>query len=165
MNLKSVVALWVASLMLAGFPLAGMAESAWDKETPAAAGSLNITVYRSPSCKCCGQWLEHMSKQGFQVNDMPSEDMDAIKTKLGVPVKLASCHTAVIDGYVIEGHVPAGDVKKLLATKPAAVAGISVPGMVSGTPGMEMGGKKDPFSVLSFDKAGNSAKFSEYSTY
>ncbi|WP_255210917.1 DUF411 domain-containing protein [Methylogaea oryzae] len=149
---------------MACFPLTGLAESAWDKETPAVAGAMEITVYRSPSCGCCGKWLEHMAKHGFQVNDMVTEDMDAIKRKFGVSPKLASCHTAFINGYVIEGHVPAGDVKKLLTDKPA-VAGIAVPGMVSGSPGMEMGGKKEPFAVLSFDKAGKSAAFSEYSSY
>lgn len=164
MKLKSVCALLAASLLLVGCPLAGMAESVWDKETPAVAGPLEITVYRSPSCGCCGQWLEHMTKQGFHVNDVLTEDMDAIKKKFGIAPKLASCHTAVIGNYVIEGHVPAGDVKKLLLEKPA-VAGITVPGMVSGTPGMEMGGKKAPFTVLSFDKAGNSATFSDYPAY
>lgn len=164
MKLKTVCSLLAASLLLAGCPLAGMAESVWDKETPVVAGPLEITVYRSPTCNCCGKWLEHMAKQGFQVNDMVTEDMDAIKRKFGVPKKLASCHTAVINGYVIEGHVPAGDVKKLLTAKPA-VAGIAVPGMVTGTPGMEMGGKKDPFAVLSFDKSGRSATFSDYPSY
>ncbi|TAN48134.1 MAG: DUF411 domain-containing protein [Methylococcaceae bacterium] len=164
MKLKSVRALWMAGALLAVCPWVGMAGSVWDKLTPAVAGPLEITVYRSPSCGCCGQWLEHMTKQGFHVNDMPTEDMDAIKRKFGVAPKLASCHTAFINGYVIEGHVPAGDVKKLLQEKPA-VAGLTVPGMVSGSPGMEMGGKKAPFTVLSFDKDGNATPFSEYSSY
>lgn len=164
MKLKFMRVVWVVGALLAGFPLMGSADSAWDKPTPALAGPLDITVYRSPSCGCCGQWLEHMTKQGFHVIDMPTEDMDAIKRKFGVSPKLASCHTAFINGYVIEGHVPAGDVKKLLTDKPA-VAGLTVPGMVSGSPGMEMGGKKAPFSVLSFDKDGNAAPFSEYADY
>lgn len=161
---KSLRAWFAAVALLAGFPVAGVAESVWDKETPALEGQSEITVYRSPTCSCCGKWLDHMSKQGFHVNDVISENMDEIKRKFGVSPKLASCHTALINGYVIEGHVPAGDVKKLLRDKPA-VAGIALPGMVVGSPGMEMGGKKEPFAVLSFDKTGNTAVFSDYSSY
>lgn len=164
MNFKLIVAAGTIGLLLIGSPIAVVAGSAGNKETPIAAGALDVTVYRSPSCKCCGKWLDHMKQQGFRINDVLSDDMDAVKAKLGVPAKLASCHTAVVGGYLVEGHVPAGDVKKLLADKPA-VAGIGVPGMVAGTPGMEMGDKKEPFTVLSFDKAGNSARFSEYVDY
>ncbi len=103
-----------------------------------------------------------MIKHGFVVNDVPSEGMDSIKEKLGVPKSLQSCHTAVVDGYVVEGHVPAGDVKKLLVTKPKAV-GLAAPGMPSGSPGMEMDGSKPNFSILLFDKQGKTQTFHEYS--
>jgi hypothetical protein len=109
-----------------------------------------ITVYRSPSCSCCGKWLEHLKQNNFTIKDVPTEDMQAIKTKYGVSEKMASCHTAIVDGYVVEGHVPADDIKAMLKTKPNIV-GIAVPEMPSGTPGMEMGGKKDPYNVMSFD--------------
>jgi len=109
-----------------------------------------ITVYRSPTCSCCGKWIDHLKQNGFTIKDVPTEDMQAIKTKYGVSDNMASCHTAVVNGYVVEGHVPADDIKTLLKTKPKVV-GIAVPQMPSGTPGMEMGGKKDPYNVISFD--------------
>ncbi len=90
--------------------------------------------------------------------------MAAVKLELGVPSAMASCHTATIDGYVIEGHVPADDIKRLLKERPD-VAGLSVPAMPAGTPGMEMGGRKDPFRVLSFDASGDIEVFREYRDY
>ncbi|MCD2449008.1 DUF411 domain-containing protein [Methylicorpusculum oleiharenae] len=120
-----------------------------------------ILVYRSPTCSCCGKWLEHLKQNNFEVKDIVTEDMDQVKAKLGVPKQLASCHTAVIDGYVVEGHVPAADIEKMLKDKPR-IAGISVPGMPMGTPGMEMGGRKDPYQVISFDKDNNQQIYNSY---
>lgn len=121
----------------------------------------DIVVYRSPSCGCCGKWLAHLEENQFNVKDIVTEDVQAIKEKYGVSKEMASCHTAIVNGYVIEGHVPASDIKKLLSQKPKVV-GISVPGMPSGTPGMEMGGRKDPYQVVSFDKEKNFKVFSSY---
>lgn len=137
------------------------AESIWDKPTETMEKPVDIVVYRSPSCGCCGKWLQHLQQHQFNVQDIVTDDMDSIKVKYGVPQNLASCHTAVVNGYVIEGHVPAGDIKTLLKNKPH-VAGISVPGMVTGTPGMEMGDRMDPFSVISFDKDGKTQIFNSY---
>lgn len=120
-----------------------------------------ITVYRSPTCGCCGKWIEHVKQNHFVVKDIVSDDMQAIKKKYGVPDQLASCHTAIVDGYVVEGHVPAADIQKLLATKPKVV-GIAAPGMPMGSPGMEMGGRVDDFDVVSFDSAGNVQVFAEH---
>lgn len=120
-----------------------------------------ITVYRSPTCSCCGKWIEHVKQSHFVIKDIISDDMQAIKQKYGVPAKLASCHTAIVDGYVVEGHVPAADIEKLLETKPDVV-GISAPGMPMGSPGMEMGARADDFDVMSFDKAGNVQVFAEH---
>jgi len=120
-----------------------------------------MTVYRSPTCGCCGKWIEHVKQNHFVVKDIVSDDMQAIKQKLGVPEQLASCHTAVVDGYVIEGHVPAADIEKLLQTKPK-VTGISAPGMPMGSPGMEMGSRQDDYAVVSFDSAGNVQVFAEH---
>jgi hypothetical protein len=120
-----------------------------------------ITVYRSPTCSCCGKWLEHLKQNGFSIKDVPTEDMKAIKHKYGVSDEMASCHTAIVDGYVVEGHVPADDIKTLLKTKPNVV-GIAVPQMPSGTPGMEMGGKKDPYNVMSFDTENHSQVFKSH---
>lgn len=141
------------SAILLATSLAGQAEEAInDKE---------ITVYRSPTCGCCGKWIEHVKQNHFVVKDIVSDDMQAIKKKYGVPDQLASCHTAIVDGYVIEGHVPAADIQKLLDTKPKVV-GISAPGMPMGSPGMEMGGRADDFDVVSFDSAGNVQVFAEH---
>lgn len=120
-----------------------------------------IEVYRSKSCGCCGKWLEHMQDNQFTVIDHVLDDVQATKARYGVTAELASCHTATIDGYVIEGHVPASDIKKLLQQKPNVV-GLTVPGMPMGTPGMEMGGKKDAYQVLSFDKNQHTQVFTDY---
>ena len=127
----------------------------------AADAPVEITVYRSPTCGCCGKWIEHMKQNNFNVKDNIVDDMESIKAKYGVPKELASCHTAIVDGYVVEGHVPAADVLKLLKTKPK-VTGLSVPGMVTGSPGMEMGGRVDPYDVMSFDKEKHFQIFNHY---
>jgi hypothetical protein len=122
---------------------------------------VDVVVYRSPTCDCCGKWLEHMKKNNFNVKDIVTDDVQAIKDKYGVPAAMASCHTAIVDGYVVEGHVPANDIKKLLKTKPKMI-GIAVPGMPSGTPGMEIGDRKDSYKVMSFDKENHYEIFNSY---
>ncbi|MDD5412103.1 MAG: DUF411 domain-containing protein [Methylobacter sp.] len=122
---------------------------------------IDIVVYRSPSCGCCGKWLEHLKQNNFNVKDIVTDDVQAIKDKSGVSKEMASCHTAIVDGYVVEGHVPANDIKTLLKTKPKIV-GIAVPGMPAGTPGMEMGGKKEPYNVMSFDRENQYQIFKSY---
>lgn len=122
-----------------------------------------ITVYKSPTCGCCSKWEEHLTKAGFQVTSKPTENMPEIRKQYGVPEKMESCHTAVIDGYVIEGHVPADDVKKLLQTRPADVLGLAAPGMPPKSPGMQPEGEKPAgYDVLSFDRQGNSKVFASY---
>ncbi len=122
---------------------------------------IDITVYRSASCSCCGKWLEHLKANNFNVKDMVMEDVLPIKQKQGITDKLASCHTALVDNYVIEGHVPANDIMKLLKSKPKVI-GLAVPGMVNGSPGMEMGDHKNAYEVVSFDKDQKTAVFSSY---
>ena len=108
-----------------------------------------VIVYRLPSCGCCEKWVDHLRESGFSVNIESREDLQQIKTQLGIPDDLQSCHTALVDGYVIEGHVPAEDIHKLLETRPNA-KGLAVPGMPVGSPGMEMGTHKDPYQVILF---------------
>ena len=108
-----------------------------------------VIVYRLPSCGCCEKWVDHLRDSGFSVSIESREDLQEIKTKLGIPDDLQSCHTALVDGYVIEGHVPAVDIRKLLKTRPEA-KGLAVPGMPIGSPGMEMGAHKDPYKVILF---------------
>ena len=121
-----------------------------------------ITVYKDPSCGCCTKWVEHLRTSGFApvVHDRP--DMDALKDSLGVPTALRSCHTAVAGRYVIEGHVPAADLKKLLAAAPANVVGVAVPGMPAGSPGMEMGGRADRYDVIAFGAKGSTNVFAHH---
>lgn len=128
----------------------------------AAGNALKVEVYRDPSCTCCGSWMEYLTTQGFQPKNIPISDMDAFKQEHGVPNDLVSCHTAVLDGYVIEGHVPAPEIKRLLAERPDNVVGITVPGMPTGTPGMESGNVREPYTVFSFDQQGNAKIFSEH---
>lgn len=151
--------------LLVAFTQTACAEGGvWDKPSQPLQTHKEMTVYRSPTCGCCEKWIAHMQKQGFTVKEIQSEDMDAVKQKLGVQAKLQSCHTAVVDGYVVEGHVPAGDVKKLLKAKPQA-AGLAAPGMPMGSPGMEVGDIKPDFKVLLFDKQGNAKTFNTYSNH
>jgi len=121
----------------------------------------DITVYRSPTCGCCKKWVQHLKDNHFNVTDIVKDDMQSVKQSLGIPRALASCHTAVVNGYTVEGHVPADDIKNMLTQK-ADIAGISVPGMPAGTPGMEMGGRKAPYQVVSFDKKGEFKVFNQY---
>jgi hypothetical protein len=122
---------------------------------------IDIVVHRSPTCTCCGKWVKHLEENNFNVEDIVSNDVQSVKDKYGVTREMASCHTAIVDGYVVEGHVPADDIKKLLKTKPK-VTGIAVPGMVNGSPGMEMGATKDPYKVMSFDHENHAKVFNSY---
>lgn len=127
----------------------------------AVAGSGVITMHQDPNCGCCGAWAEHMREAGFDVVSKHSRDMQGVKRAHGIPAPLASCHTATVDGYVIEGHVPAADVQRLLSERPD-VAGIAVPGMPIGSPGMEMGERKDPYNVIVFDAEGRTGVFARH---
>lgn len=120
-----------------------------------------VEVYKNPDCGCCGAWVDHLKAAGFPVKVHETPDTGPVRKRHGIPDAFGSCHTGVVGGYALEGHVPAADVKRLLATKPAA-AGLSVPGMPVGSPGMEVGSRKDPFQVLLIDKAGRSSVFATY---
>ncbi len=119
-----------------------------------------ITVYKDPGCGCCKSWIEHLVKHGYRVNAKDTPDMTEVKRTLGVPEGLTACHTAVVNGYLIEGHVPAAEIARLLKDKPK-VAGLAVPGMPMGSPGME-GPRTQHYRVLSFDKAGKTKIFASY---
>ncbi|MCP4559229.1 MAG: DUF411 domain-containing protein [Bosea sp.] len=120
-----------------------------------------MTVTRDPSCGCCGNWVEHIKSAGFPVDVIQVDDVLPLKTRLGVPEALMSCHTAEIGGYVIEGHVPAEAVKRLLIERPKAI-GIAVPGMPVGSPGMEVSGQTpQPYEIAIFS-AGKQHVFARY---
>jgi len=123
----------------------------------------DVLMYKSPNCGCCTNWADTLKNAGFTVAENKDEDMDAIKAKYGVPEKLASCHTAIIDGYVIEGHVPAADVQRLLKEKPEGVIGLTAPGMPQQSPGMQADVLEPKnYDVLAFDKDGNTTVYSHY---
>jgi hypothetical protein len=111
-----------------------------------------ITVHKDPTCGCCSGWVEHLQKAGFDTKVRDTRDLDAVKKRLGVPDDLAACHTAELAGYIIEGHVPAAALKRFLAEKPSA-AGLAVPGMPIGSPGME-GGRPEKYDVVLFGPEG-----------
>ena len=128
----------------------------------AAAPAPTITIYKSPECGCCHKWVMHVAAAGFKpaVNDV--QDLDAIKRRHGVPEALQSCHTALVGGYVVEGHVPAADVQRLLKERPKNVKGIAVGGMPAGSPGMEMPGRSDRYDVTAFLANGTTRRFASH---
>lgn len=119
-----------------------------------------ITVYKSPTCGCCSKWIEHLREEGFKVTTHDRNDMNQIKQSYGVDYNLRSCHTATVQGYVVEGHVPGQDIRRLLEEK-TAVAGLAVPGMPMGSPGME-GKHADPYDVIAFGKDGRQSIYARY---
>jgi hypothetical protein len=124
-----------------------------------AASGPEVTVYKSPTCGCCSEWVTHLRRHGFRVKTEDLADLQPIKTRHGIPAELQSCHTALVGGYVVEGHVPADLVERLLQERPR-VAGLAVPGMPVGSPGMEVPGMPaDRYRVLTFDRSGKTAVF------
>jgi hypothetical protein len=118
-----------------------------------------VTVYKDPGCECCTHWVTHLNKNGFVVTVHDMLKMDEIKTTMNVPQALQSCHTAVVGPYVIEGHVPADLIKKALAEK-APISGLAVPGMVTGSPGME-GGAPQRYDVIAFERSGKTRVYAK----
>lgn len=141
-----------------GFVLAAIPASACAR-TPKKPAQL--TVYKSPYCGCCGAWVEHVNTSGLATTVKEMEDVTPIAKKLGVPDDMRSCHTAVIQGYFIEGHVPAADIRKLLRERPKA-RGITVPGMPIGSPGMEQGDRRDAYDTLLVLADGSSRVFAKH---
>jgi hypothetical protein len=136
--------------MLLAAPVAAFAE---------ASGPV-VKVYKSRTCGCCSKWVDHMRKAGFTVEATNVADVGVYKQEYGVPRALASCHTALVEGYVVEGHVPADDVIKMLRQKPA-IKGIAVPGMPMGSPGMESP-NPEAYDVVAFDAKGNTSVFASH---
>ena len=148
-------------LALMGSAIVVGAAPAWGSGLIGGAGAnaTEVEVYKSPYCGCCSQWAKHLRANGFRVTVRNVSDMEPIKAANGVPPKLHSCHTALVDGYVVEGHVPADVIRRLLAERPDAV-GIAVPGMPSSAPGMDQP-TGEPYAVLIFDKKGRTGVYAE----
>ena len=139
---------------VAGIVVAVAAATAW---VHAASPIPTVTVYKSATCGCCSKWVEHLRRSGFTVDAFDTEDLASVMSTMGVPGRLASCHTAKVGNYAIEGHVPADLIKKLLAEHPA-LAGLAVPGMVAGSPGMEGQGAQH-YDVIAWDREGRTSVY------
>ena len=149
----------LSAITIAGCSRSPMSNSSEGNVT-AVSRPASMTVYRDPSCGCCEAWAEIARQAGYQVSVVDRLDMPTLKTRLGVPEALASCHTTTVGGYAFEGHVPLEDVARLLEDQPKGIRGLAVAGMPRGSPGMEMpDGSKDPFQVMAFDAAGNTSVF------
>ncbi|HLT25102.1 MAG TPA: DUF411 domain-containing protein [Zeimonas sp.] len=120
-----------------------------------------VEMFKSPYCGCCSVWAEHLEAAGFRVRITVVRDTAATRSRLGMPMKYGSCHTATVGDYVLEGHVPAAEVKRLLAERPSAL-GLAVPGMPASAPGMDVPGRNDPYEVLLVDQHGGHAVFARY---
>jgi hypothetical protein len=145
-------------LLISAFTLAALFIAREPASLPAQGPAM--TVYKTPSCGCCAKWVDHMKAAGFKVQVQDMDDLTEIKQASGVPMKLRTCHTAVVGSYVVEGHVPADLVKKMLSEKPK-MTGIAVPGMPVGSPGMESGNEKAPYDVVLFDKTGKTTVYAK----
>jgi len=118
-----------------------------------------MTVYKSAACLCCAKWVDHVKAAGFTVKTIDQEDLSGLKAEMGVTRNLQSCHTALVGGYVIEGHVPAADLQRLLKERPK-IAGLAAPGMPGAGPGMDT--SKDPYDVLAFDASGKTTVWASH---
>lgn len=121
-----------------------------------------VIVYESPSCGCCAIWSHHLRENGFETKEIKTPDFYKLKTHFHIPENLQSCHTAIVDGYFIEGHVPAEDIQKLLSEKPKDILGLIVAGMPIGSPGMEQGNFKESFKVLALKENGETIIWNQY---
>jgi hypothetical protein len=146
----------VKSAILGALLIAVAAPSVW-----AAPDAPVVDVYKSPTCGCCSKWIDHLKANGFTVRSHDTSDVVAHKVRLGVPYGYGSCHTAEVGGYVVEGHVPAKEVRRLLKEKPLA-RGLVVPAMPMGSPGMEAGGRKDAYDVFLVNKDGSTQTYAHY---
>ena len=133
----------------------------WLAQARNSAGDINVTVWKTPNCGCCKAWVTHLQKNGFAVVVNDVKDTAPIRLKLGMPEKMGSCHTATLGDYVLEGHVPAREIRQLLREKPKAL-GLAVPGMPMGSPGMEMGGTGDAYNVMLVLHDGSSRVYKSY---
>jgi hypothetical protein len=155
--MRSLFAHSTRALLLVVLALSAPAAHGQQKSTPA---KPQLTVYKSPTCGCCAKWVEYMQAKGFAATVTNMADVTPIKMKHGLPPRLASCHTTLIGGYVIEGHVPVEDIRRLLKEKPA-ILGLAAPGMPAGSPGMDVP-NSPPYDVVSFDKDGRTRVFASH---
>lgn len=158
--LFTILSLVIASTLFWGYMFYNGDEAADSGEVITSPDAVAVTMYSSEGCQCCVKWADHLEDNGFAVETIKVNNLLELKTENGVPGELASCHTAFVEGYIVEGHVPAEDVKRLIEEKPDA-AGITVPGMPIGSPGME-GSYVQNYDVILFDKDGKEEVFARH---
>lgn len=152
----------ITTVLLIGSVNGTVAQQNAAQQNAAQKKAVVVEVYKTPTCGCCSKWVEHLQASGFTVRTTNQDDLSQLKAKHRIPPKAQSCHTGLVDGYVLEGHVPAADVHRLLKERPA-VLGLAVPGMPIGSPGMEVSGMKPhAFDVLAFDKQGGTKVFASH---
>lgn len=162
-----VTGIAILSLSLGGLYWFGQSRSVADGGTvtptnQVTAIAINADVFRTPTCGCCSAWMNHAEANGFTLTDHIQEDLTPLREQYGITPALASCHTAIANGYVFEGHIPAEAVQKFLANPPADAVGLTVPGMPIGSPGMEMGDQRQPYEVLALHRDGTTSVFATY---
>jgi hypothetical protein len=152
-----------STLALIGVVLVAAAAFVYVRAQQPAAAADTVVVYKTPTCGCCSIWVEHLRAAGFtvQAHDIDQQALDGIAWEAGLASELRSCHTAKVGGYIVEGHVPAADIARMLRERPE-IAGIAVPGMPIGSPGMEMGDRRDPYNVVAFSRDGRRSVFAQY---
>lgn len=160
----------VLSVALLSFYLSGCSKSDEPKSkpepTPDLAAILKVDVYKTPTCGCCGDWIEHLQSQGFTTTTHDQNDLSDLKKSLDIPPGLQSCHTAVnADGFFFEGHIPAKFIARFLTDTPKDALGLTVPGMPLGSPGMEMGGKFSPYEILLVKNDGSTEVYAKINSY
>ncbi len=148
------------ALITCVLPLIFLASTAAKPSATSDAAGPIVTVYKDPSCGCCKKWVEYLRKNGYRVDVRDTQQIDDVKKNLGVPTALVSCHTAVINGYIIEGHVPVEDIARLLKAKPK-LAGLAAPGMPPGSPGME-GPPPAHYQVVAFTRSGKTTVYANH---
>jgi len=153
MKILKAITLTIPAMVLSG--TISMQAALADSDLPV------INLFKSPTCGCCAKWAERAIEAGFTVKVTDTDDMASVKKMAAVPDRLQACHTASVGGYIVEGHVPLADVKKLLNTKPE-IRGIAVPGMPAGSPGMEYGNERQAFKVVTFGDTGPETVFQSY---
>lgn len=147
-------------LLAAGGAIWYIISDYYARQEAGSTNSADIVMYKNPGCECCNKWASYMQRNGYSISVIASQNLQGVKAEYGIPREMGACHTALIDGYVIEGHVPAGDIKRLRNERPDAV-GLAVPGMPASSPGMNTA-LNQPYEVFLIDRQGNTTVYSKH---
>lgn len=160
-SVARVAGIIVLAVSMSAWAYASTSDSAGHAGSVQATTANTVTVFKDPNCGCCKEWVTHLRKHAFTVVSRDTSDVAGIKATARVPRQLYSCHTAFVNGYVVEGHVPAADIQRMLKDKPK-IAGIAVAGMPAGSPGMEVPGRVDRYDVIAFGRDGSTSVYARH---